>query len=461
VRAGRCWAPLSALAVVGALLGGYVLAVRATGRPPPHAAPRSCPVPVDGAGTMPGATPGSDVTPGPDGGPGARSVSAGWTGAWGAAQQWLTEPPEGASGSVSSFRTGFQGRTVRLLIHPTVGGDRARIRLANTFGNRPLRIDGAAIGLAVSSRSAGLADTPDGARRLTFAGSAGVVLPPGRRVTSDPVTLPVRFGDTIAVDVALSPGPAPTVTGHARSVQTSFVAAGDRVGRPGAGPFTEAVSSWFWLEGVDVRAGRGAGAVIALGDSLTDGTYTTTGANRRWPDRLAERLQRAPARPLGVINEGIGGNRVVSANPTCVTPSSSALDRFDRDVLGQAGARTVVVAVGINDVAIGTPPQEVLAGLRMLVARSRAHGLRVLVATLTPFRCARGCLAPAQEEARQRINRWVRTTGDTDGVVDFDRAVRDPARPSQLHPAFDLGDHLHLNDAGQAALAAAVPVDRL
>nr|WP_269328081.1 GDSL-type esterase/lipase family protein [Kineosporia mesophila] len=199
-----------------------------------------------------------------------------------------------------------------------------------------------------------------------------------------------------------------------------------------------------------------------FGDSITEGAGSTPDENRRWPDLLSARMRRHTATAaLGVINEGIGGNRVVSENQSCASPSASGLRRFGHDVLERPDVRVVVIALGINDIGSGTPATTVIDGLTQLADRAQEHGLRVVGATLTPFTCATGCLTPEKERQRTLVNDWVRTAPEFDAVVDFDAAVRDPADPERMLPVNDSGDHLHPSDAGMAALAAAFNLDAL
>lgn len=371
-------------------------------------------------------------------------VGEGWAGAWQTAQQRLPAHE-------------VRDRTFRQIVRPTVGGTALRIRLANTFGSAPLRLRAAAVGVPAGRSSAGL--RPGTSHPVRFGGRDSLVLAPGERAVSDPVPLRVDPERQLAVDMEIDRGTADS--GHARAVQVSWSGAGSLSGVTSGEDFTEQAESWYWLEGVDVRAGRGAGSVVVVGDSLTDGTWTTMGADRRWPDLLAARLRKGVRGPTGVLNAGIGGNRVTGDNPVCVTPSASGLRRLDRDALSRSDTRVMILALGINDVIAGVPAQDLVAGLRAMVEQAHARGLRVLVATLTPYGCDTGCLPPERERARQAVNRWIRTTTVADGVVDLEAAVRSPRRPDRLDPRFDQGDHLHLDDEGQAAMAAAVDLTHL
>jgi len=370
----------------------------------------------------------------------------GWTGAWSTALQDLDGPD-------------LTGQTLRQVVHPTIGGTGFRVRLANPFGTEPLRLSAVTAAIAVATGRPGLrAGT---VHQVTFGGAREVEIPPGGRVLSDQVDQAFGFGQSLAIDL-VPRGPAPAASGHSRPLATSYLATGDRAGRLDGAAFGRSVRSWFWLEGVDVPDPAGAGAISAFGDSITEGAFSTVDADHRWPDLLAARMrEEAVTSGLGVLNAGIGGNRVVSENLSCVSPSASGLRRFDHDVLSRPDVRVVVIALGINDIGSGTPATTVIDGLTTLAERAHEHGLRVVGATLTPYGCASGCLTPEKRQQRQLVNDWIRTTPEFDAVVDLDAAVRDPADPQRLRPADDSGDHLHPSDAGMQAMAAAFDLHAL
>jgi lysophospholipase L1-like esterase len=367
-----------------------------------------------------------------------------WTGSWATSPQRMTG-------------TAFTDRTLRMIVHPTLGGSSLRIRLANIFGASDVTFDSVGIARATAS---GAADLVAGtSRRVTFHGRASITVPTGADVISDPVALGVRYGQDLAVDVHVTAGgDAAAITGHDGANGTQFVATGSHVGDVAAA-FTGTVNSWFWLDGVDVRPARGVGGgVVALGDSITDGAYTTWNGNNRWTDDLAARFQALP--PAGqhaVLNEGIGGNQVLTDRTDCCGSgtSISALSRERNDVLRQTGARYLIVADGINDIGYNATADALIAGLTTLAQRAHTAGMRVIGATITPYGCASGCFGPAQEATRQEVNAWIRTTHVFDGVVDFDLAVRDPADPSQVLPAYQ-ADHLHPNVTGLAVMAGSI-----
>ncbi|GAA1510927.1 SGNH/GDSL hydrolase family protein [Streptomyces albidochromogenes] len=345
-------------------------------------------------------------------------------------------------------------RTYRLVVRTSAGGDGLRIRLSNTFGTRPVTFGRAYAGL----RATGAALVPGTNRPLTFAGSPSVTVPPGRSVSSDPLPGTVRPRSDLAVSLYVRDAGG-AATGHRTALQTSYVApSGDHAADDTATAYTQPVTSWFYLDAVTVNARRGTSAVAALGDSITDGALSTRDTNRRWPDFLARRLDGdVGTRVKGVANEGISGNKVLKDGS-----GQSALKRLDRDVLTQAGVRTVVLLEGVNDIkAVPAPTAaELIAGYRRIVDRSHAAGVCVVGATVMPYEGWREW-TPAGEAVRQEVNAFVRDGGAFDAVVDFDRAVMDPAAPSRLLPAYDSGDHLHPNDLGMRVMADTVDLKSL
>jgi lysophospholipase L1-like esterase len=383
-----------------------------------------------------------------------------WTATWGTAPTGPGTPPVPAES--------FADETLRQIVHTSAGGRSVRVRLSNEFGTTPLVIGAARV--ARSTGGSGIA----GDRRLTFGGRSSVRVPPGARLDSDPVALPVEAGSDLAVSLHL-PRPTRGETVHGSAFQRNYVVPGNAT-REARLVDPRVLTSWFFLTGVSVTGAAGGGAIVAFGDSITDGAITTVDANRRWPDLLAARL-RADGRRSGVVNAGIGGNRLLYDGRTRpgefggIGPlfGPSALARFDRDVLSRPGVRYVVVLLGINDIGQPTsiaPPEEavtvreLIAGYRRLIARAHAHGVVAVGATLTPFEGTTipGYHSAANEAKRSAVNRWIRTSGEWDAVLDFDRAVRDPGRRVRMLPAYDSGDHLHPNDAGMRAMADAIPL---
>ncbi|WP_267244059.1 SGNH/GDSL hydrolase family protein [Streptomyces sp. PR69] len=383
---------------------------------------------------------------------GTAPAPAPWYGTWGAAP--APAAPDGIS------QEGLDNRTVRMIVHTSVGGDELRLRLSNAYGVQPLRIGRAAVALSRPG-SPGAAE-PGSVRQVAFGGMAGTTLAAGAETVTDPVEFDVPADADLVVSLYL-PRPTGPATWHWLAQQRSYVSEpGDHAAAEGAAAFTRTETSWFFLTGVDVRGQGLRGTVVALGDSQTDGVGSTLDANARWTDALARRLAADPAtRGTGVLNKGIGGNRVLRDGTETDRPQrgDSALSRLERDVLSQSGVRTAVLYEGVNDLQIEprATAGEVLRGLRAMAGRLRERGIRVVVATLTPFEGSPLWSADAERE-RAELNDALRASADFDAVVDFDAAVRDPAAPSRVRPEYDGGDHIHLNDAGYRALAAAVPL---
>jgi lysophospholipase L1-like esterase len=299
-------------------------------------------------------------------------------------------------------------------------------------------------------------------RQLTFGASPSITVPPGAQVLSDPLPGTVPAETNLAVSVYVQ-GAGGTVTGHNAAHQSSYVSVtGDHSAEEGAGAFRTTVTSWYWVDAVLVTAPHTVDAVAALGDSITDGTDSTTDANKRWSDVLARRLLLRPVpQQMGVVNEGIAGNMVTGDRK-----GVSAEARLDRDVLAQAGVTTVLVLEGINDINLGGPQgtgqtaEGLIAGYRQLIARSHADGVCVVGGTVTPDGGYER-FTPERERTRQTVNSFIRNGGEFDAVVDFDRVTRDPAHPDHLRPAFDSGDHLHPSDAGHQTMGEAVQLKDL
>ncbi|MFI9219335.1 SGNH/GDSL hydrolase family protein [Streptomyces werraensis] len=343
-------------------------------------------------------------------------------------------------------------RSYRLIVRTSVAGTDLRIRLSNAFGDRPVSFDSAYAGL----RAEGAALVRGSNRRLTFGRARSVTVPAGKSVLSDPLPGRLPAGSDLVVSIH-TPDAAGPATGHGMAMQTSYAAQGDHTAEAGAEAWTDTIGSWFYLDAVSVRPEAGTGAVVALGDSITDGWQSTTDLNRRWPDYLARRLQKATTPLKGVANAGISGNKVLTDGA-----GQSALDRLDRDVLSHPGVRTVVLFEGVNDLKAhtGVTAQDLIAGYRQIADRAHKAGTCVVGATVAPFK-GWSEWDPAAEAVRQEVNTYIRTSGDYDAVTDFDRVLRSPYDPERLLPVFDGGDHLHPNDKGMQAMADAVDLDRL
>ena len=355
----------------------------------------------------------------------------------------------------------FDNQTLRQIVHVSLGGKSIRVRLSNAYGKQEVEIASARIAL----RSTGSGVTAGSSRPLTFSGRTSVIIPPDAQILSDPVVLAIPAAADLAISLHL---PKPTLAAgiHYSAQQTSYVASGDQTN---AAAISDAVTitSWVFLTGVEVLAPDKAGVVVAFGDSITDGSRSTVDANRRWPNILADRL-RAARQPLAVVDAGIGGNRILhDAVPASARFGVNALARFERDVLAVPGVRYVIVLEGINDLGhAGTsaPASEtvsaddLIAGLKQLIERCHEKGVKIFGGTITPFEGTvfPGYYSPEKDFKRKAVNEWIRTSGAFDGVVDFEKAIRDPASPGRVLPAYDGGDRLHPGDAGYRAMGEAV-----
>jgi lysophospholipase L1-like esterase len=395
--------------------------------------------------------------------PGRAADTGDWIGTWGASAQPVWAPDFLPSPKVPP---NFFNQTVRELATISIGGSRVRIVLTNEYGTKPLTIGAAHI--AIFDKGAAIQAGSD--RALTFGGKDQITIPPGAPAISDPVDLAVPPLGTLAVSLYL-PVVAPATTMHWEGRQTASIIAGNHVADTDFKPDTTMTAKVFLSE-VLVEAKPGARAVVTFGDSITDGDGSTVDANHRWPDNLARRLAERSGAPVAVINEGISGAKVLKDRM-----GVNALARFDRDVLIQPHADTVVLMMGIND--IGWPgmmlspddkvpaADDIIAGYRQLIARAHLHKLRILAATLTPFEDTFhgtplfGYYSPEKDKVREAVNQWIRDSGEFDGVLDFDAVVRDPARPAHVLAAYDAGDHLHPNDAGYVAMANSIDLDKL
>lgn len=398
--------------------------------------------------------------------PAAACTGTHWVGAWSA-------PPSDASRGTGlgdrvdgSFNAKSAARddTTRAILTPTYGGSILRVRLSNRFGDRPVTFSRVTAG----RRKAGAALVAGTVVPVRFRGRGSVTVRAGGDVVSDALRLPFRAFQALAVDVHVA-GDAGRPTEHFSARQTSYLTpdgTGDRAGEVSGDSFTERTTGRPWVTGIDVRASRRTGAVVALGDSLTDGydgspvgvpeTRDGIDADGRYTDVLARRL-RAARRPRAVLNMGITGNRVL--RDSSATFGHSALRRLRPDVLRQSGVTTVIWLEGLNDIAQqpSAGVDELVAGWKRGITRMRAAGLRVLMGTLPPTGSA-DTRRDAMEDKRRRLNAWIRRQPR---FVDFDKAVRDPALPNRVRREYQGSDFLHLNLAGNRALAHAVPLRAL
>jgi lysophospholipase L1-like esterase len=390
-----------------------------------------------------------------------QPVSSGhWVATWTAAPM-NTQPSD-------AVVAGFSNQTIREIVRVTLGGQRLRIRLSNEYGSRAVPIE--SVHVALSGANGAIQLRSD--RRVTFGGSESLTLLPGSPALSDPIEFAVAPLEHISVSTYFKDW-APVQTYHPGATQTAFLGvSGNSVAAERLGPMQTSTSHYF-LSGVLVESSEDARTVVAFGDSITDGALSTVDADRRYPDRLAERvLGNGGLKNVSVVNQGLGGNRLVSAGR-----GASGLARFDRDVLTLPHASHVVLLEGINDIGWpGTPLESVrsaptfdtlVSAYRQLIARSHAQGIKLIVATILPFQGAfegkpfRPYYNSAKDQVRRRINDWIRNSHEADGVVDLDAIMRDPSRPGYLRTEFDGGDGLHPNDAGCRAIADSIDLTLL
>jgi lysophospholipase L1-like esterase len=398
--------------------------------------------------------------------PGSAPVRAGhWVHTWTSMPQ-LTEPANLPPAPFTQPDRVLADATLRQTIHVSVGGRQLRLRFSNAFGTTPLPITEVQIARPVGGAAGVGAIVPGSARRVTFDDAPSVVIPTGSQAVSDPLDFPVAGQTNVTVTIYLAAGQASNnITSHPGSRTTSYMLAGNHVGDLDVTGSTT-VAHWYFLSGAEVFAPAHTEAVVMLGDSLTDGRGSTTDQNNRWPDDLLTRLQsHTRTADVAVLNQAAGGNRILNDGL-----GPNALSRIDRDVLATSGVRWLLVFEGVNDIGTAdtTPAAQervgtdLIAAFRQIITRAHAQGITVYGATITPFGGNNPYDDPAglREATRQAVNRWIRTGGKFDAVIDFDRVARDPANPRQLNPALDVGDHLHFNPAGYQALADSVP-DRL
>ncbi|MFP8906447.1 SGNH/GDSL hydrolase family protein [Streptomyces atacamensis] len=392
----------------------------------------------------------------------ARGAARHWVNTWTSMPQ-LTEPHNMPPAPFTEDGLVMDDTTLRQTVRVTVGGDRIRLRFSNAFGGTGLPITAASVAFPEGGKAGTDAIRPGTSRPLTFSGRPSALVPVGAQVVSDPVDMKVAPGANLAVTLYLAGGQASNdITSHPGSRTTSHLLRGDHVTAEDL-PGATATNHWYFLSGVEAWSAKSTRAVAVLGDSLTDGRGSTTNGNDRWPDQWFDRLQaRRGTAHLAVLNQAAGGNRVLDDGL-----GPNVLARLDRDVLAQTGVESLIVFEGVNDIGTAAATEaaqervaaDLIAAYEQIVTRAHAHGIEVHGATLLPFGGNEMYDDPAghRESARRKVNDWIRTSGRFDAVIDFDRAVRDPAAPERLRPDLHDGDWLHLNPAGYGRLAAAVP----
>ncbi len=369
-----------------------------------------------------------------------------WSAAWGCAP----------AGPPSTGMLSFSDQTLRLIVRPSIGGTRVRIRLSNEMGSSDLHIGR----VTIAARIGGATIAAGSSRFFTFSGRSSITIPAGAPAISDPVALPVTPFADLAISIYL-PGSVQAATIHPSAYQANYASTtGDHCVTPTL-PQQKAFASWPFLTELDVDGGTPV--LVAVGDSITDGAGSTSSTNRRWTDWLARRAQVELGNGrLAVVNRGINGNRLLADTPTTLQAGNDVLERFDRDVLATGGVSALAFLIGINDICYSPPsnpipPEVLVAGYLQLVERAHLHGIAVLGTTLPPFYNFVYYTA-ARENVRQAVNAWMRSAQPFDALIDADLALRDPASPLLLRSSYDSGDHLHPNDTGYGALAEAVPM---
>jgi lysophospholipase L1-like esterase len=366
---------------------------------------------------------------------------------------WATSP-------VITEGLAFHNQTLRMIVRISLGGGRLRVRLSNAYGLARLEIGRVHIGL----RDQDARVVRGSNRKVTFGGAESVAIAAGAQALSDEVALEAPALADVAVSIYV-PGALPEtfqITGHGNARQTNYVSIPGDHAAAAALPVEQTTENWYLVTGIDVLAPAKAGGIVALGDSLTDANISTVDANMRWPNQLARRLaSRRRGRPLGVMNHGIGGNRILHD-----MRGDSGLRRFDRDVLAQPGVTHAIVFLGTNDLRNrrALPEEEVtaeqmIAGLKQLALRAQVKGVKIYGCTLLPYENETflpGAWTPAREAHRKAVNDWIRRGRAFDRVIDFDKTLRDPRHPASMLPKYDCGDHLHPSDLGHQTLGDSI-----
>ncbi|SDD84898.1 Lysophospholipase L1 [Paenibacillus sp. UNCCL117] len=371
-----------------------------------------------------------------------------WMGSWFASQTYF-------DGKFAEER--FKDQTIRMIIHPHAFGSKIRLKFSNLYGSEPVVFG--KVTAALSTKDGGIVS--ETGRQVTLNGQCAVVIPAGEEIYTDPVDLQVNDHVDVAVSVYV-PELTRTSTWHFSPPRSTYVAEGDHTDDSSAEFFQKKIHSYYWLSGMEVLTqGEHFRVIVALGDSITEGSTSTQDANHRWPDIFFKRLHREnPAYPISVLNAGIVGNQILKNGLEVGLPmgGESALSRLDRDIFSHSGITDVIFLEGINDIGLGNATaDQIIGGMKKLAAKVHERGLRIFAGMLPPFGGA-PYYSDEKELTRQEVNRWIRTNEVFDGIIDFNNALADPQRPEQLLPDYDFGDHLHPCDAGFKALADCIPL---
>jgi lysophospholipase L1-like esterase len=366
-----------------------------------------------------------------------------WVGTWATSLQAPFE--EGIS------QQGFKDQTIRSIVHPDISGEKLRIRISNVYGSKSLRIE--EIHVAVSKNGPEIFSSTD--KSLKFSGKENVVIPPGKRKLSDPIRFDFKKGSNLSISMYIRNNTGP-VTWHPRSIQTTYISSDNHVNESSSSVFGHMEEAWFFLDAVDVLPDSSVkGALVVVGDSIANGNHSIINANHRWPDYLAKRLnlKKSPIK-MSVLNAGITANHIINDAPES---GENAFGRLQRDVFSQAGVRGVIFHQGLNDIRHYPDynAEKIIDRMIQIIDSTHSEGLKIYGGTLTPFKGS-GMYSEARENTRQKVNSWIRTSEEFDGVIDFDKAIRDPEDPERILTDYDAGDHFHPNDKGYEKMAETI-----